>query len=149
MAWCNSKEAAHYESKHGGTLDQIVDILRARLDFIGVDWAVQDDDDDNEDKEQSGGDADAADPSTKQQRPVKLLDYACGTGVGMSALCLVLLSSACVAPRCRPRIGRPSIPAASLVARDAGRAFSVLAVAAVSAESTWLHALHSPAATRR
>jgi hypothetical protein len=60
----DSKEASTYDSKHERGLGQILDHIRGRLDFIGVDW-VDDDDDDAED-----------DPD----KSVRLLDYACGTG---------------------------------------------------------------------
>lgn len=53
-----------YDTKHGKTLDEIVEKVRARLDFIGVDWVEEDE-----------GDGDYG--TTK---PVRLLDYACGTG---------------------------------------------------------------------
>ncbi len=65
-----SVEAASYDQKHEKTLNQLVEEIRARLDFIGADW-VGDGDEDEDDNNN------AAEP----QRPVRLLDYACGTGV--------------------------------------------------------------------
>ncbi|GAB1312285.1 hypothetical protein MFIFM68171_02495 [Madurella fahalii] len=59
------KEAASYDSKHGKTLDQIIEEIRARLDFFGVDWV---DDDYDKDNDKTDG------------KTVRLLDYACGTG---------------------------------------------------------------------
>jgi hypothetical protein len=43
-------------------LDQLVDALRGKMDFIGADWVTE------------SGDAD-------KKKRVKLMDYACGTGV--------------------------------------------------------------------
>ncbi|EAA36317.3 S-adenosyl-L-methionine-dependent methyltransferase [Neurospora crassa] len=59
-----NNEAAAYDAKHAKTLDRIVEEIRARLDFIGVEWVDEDAD--------SGS--------------VRLLDYACGTGVVSRAL---------------------------------------------------------------
>jgi hypothetical protein len=59
-----SKEAAEYDQKHAKTHEQLMEELRARLGFIGVEWV---------------GDESTED-STK--RSVRLLDYACGTGFG-------------------------------------------------------------------
>ncbi|KAK3943976.1 S-adenosyl-L-methionine-dependent methyltransferase [Diplogelasinospora grovesii] len=60
-----NNEAASYDSKHEKTLNQLMEELRSRLDFIGVDWAEEDHDD----------------LETSARRPVRLLDYACGTGL--------------------------------------------------------------------
>lgn len=49
--------------------------IRARLDFIGVDW-VDDDDDGNEEVGEAKGD------KAQEKKTVRLLDYACGTGTG-------------------------------------------------------------------
>lgn len=74
-----NKEAASYDSKHEKTLDQIIREIRARLDFIGVDWAEDNDEDEDE------GDEEAS-KETTLKRKVRLLDYACGTGVVSRAL---------------------------------------------------------------
>lgn len=50
--------------------------IQERLDFIGVDW-VADEDDGNDQGNSSGSSAAASAPS----REVRLLDYACGTGL--------------------------------------------------------------------
>ncbi|KAK3337499.1 methyltransferase-like protein [Cercophora scortea] len=71
-------EAASYDAKHEKTLSQIVEEIRSRLDFIGADWVDDDDDDDDDDKQSEN----AAPPA----RAVRLLDYACGTGVVSRAL---------------------------------------------------------------
>lgn len=74
-----SKLAAEYDARHEKTLNKLIEEIRARVDFIGVDWADEEDDDDN-----NGGDgAEKKDAAAK--RSVRLLDYACGTGVGESA----------------------------------------------------------------
>lgn len=75
--WPSSKEAASYDSKHGKTLDQIIDEIRARLDFLGVDWV------DDDDKDETDGKGEEKNVPV-QKKTVRLLDYACGTGVGMS-----------------------------------------------------------------
>ncbi|KAK3331116.1 S-adenosyl-L-methionine-dependent methyltransferase [Apodospora peruviana] len=69
-----NNEAAAYDAKHEKTLGHIVDEIRTRLDFIGLDWV--DDDDDSGDSENKKSPAKA----------VRLLDYACGTGVVSRAL---------------------------------------------------------------
>ena len=56
--------------------------IRERVGFIGVDWVDQDED------EAEGKD----EKEVKEVKEVRLLDYACGTGVGklfFSALCLM------------------------------------------------------------
>ncbi|KAM7201402.1 methyltransferase [Naviculisporaceae sp. PSN 640] len=72
-----NNEAANYDARHEKTLSQIVEEIRARLDFIGVDW-VDDDDSEEEDgkkkEQESSG------------KTVRLLDYACGTGAVSRAL---------------------------------------------------------------
>jgi hypothetical protein len=66
----HSKQASTYDSRHQKTLDKIVDDIRSHLNFIGDDWASDDDDSDSDDEQSQ----------TKPKRPVRLLDYACGTG---------------------------------------------------------------------
>lgn len=78
MLYLFSHIAAEYDERHGKTLDRLIEEIRARLNFIGADW-VDDDDDDN--------DVDDAGAGVKQKdespvKTVRLLDYACGTGVG-------------------------------------------------------------------
>lgn len=68
----NSGEAASYDEKHRKLNDRLTRELQARLDFIGVDWASDDDDSDEDDE----GEA-----KKKPRREVRLLDYACGTGM--------------------------------------------------------------------
>ncbi|ORY67460.1 S-adenosyl-L-methionine-dependent methyltransferase [Pseudomassariella vexata] len=63
-------EASNYDAKHEKSLRQLTEAIQARLDFIGVDW-VNDDDD-------------TADGVGSKQ--VRLLDYACGTGMISRAL---------------------------------------------------------------
>lgn len=61
-------------------MNKLIEEIRARVDFIGVDWA------DEEDDEDAGGgdDVEKKGETAQSQRSVRLLDYACGTGVGES-----------------------------------------------------------------
>ncbi|KAK4143554.1 methyltransferase [Dichotomopilus funicola] len=83
-----SELASTYDSRHGKTLDKLVEEIRARVDFLGVDWADDDDegdDDGNNDKErEEKKKAESAEAAEK--KTVRLLDYACGTGVVSRAL---------------------------------------------------------------
>ena len=75
MVSFDSEQAAEYDIKHAKTLDQLIKEIRARKDFIGVQWV---EDDDEEDEEDNDAEVDA---KHMPERPVRLLDYACGTGV--------------------------------------------------------------------
>ncbi|KAI1131047.1 S-adenosyl-L-methionine-dependent methyltransferase [Nemania abortiva] len=72
-----NEEAASYDEKHRKLNERLTRELQARLDFIGVDWASDDEDSDGEGE---GGD------NKKPRREVRLLDYACGTGMMSRAL---------------------------------------------------------------
>ncbi|KAI1108534.1 S-adenosyl-L-methionine-dependent methyltransferase [Nemania sp. NC0429] len=72
-----NEEAASYDEKHRKLNDRLTRELQARLDFIGVDWASDDDDSDDEDER---------DARERPRREVRLLDYACGTGMMSRAL---------------------------------------------------------------
>ncbi|KAI0487402.1 S-adenosyl-L-methionine-dependent methyltransferase [Xylaria cf. heliscus] len=72
-----NEEASSYDEKHRKLHDRLTRELQARLDFIGVDWAS-----DDEDSSEEGGDKN----NGKSKRQVKLLDYACGTGMMSRAL---------------------------------------------------------------
>ncbi|KAK3298160.1 S-adenosyl-L-methionine-dependent methyltransferase [Chaetomium fimeti] len=74
-----NKLAAEYDSRHEKTLGKLIEEIRARVDFIGVDWADEDDEDNN------GGDGGEKKDVTAK-KSVRLLDYACGTGVVSRAL---------------------------------------------------------------
>ncbi|KAJ2975174.1 hypothetical protein NUW58_g8432 [Xylaria curta] len=73
-----NEEAAKYDDKHRKLNDRLTRELQARLDFIGVDWASDDEGSDNEGED--GG------HEKKPRREVRLLDYACGTGMMSRAL---------------------------------------------------------------
>ncbi|KAH8166405.1 hypothetical protein CIB48_g1878 [Xylaria polymorpha] len=79
-------EAASYDDKHRKLNERLTRELQARLDFIGVDWA-SDDEDSNEEGEND-------DNKKKPRREVRLLDYACGTG--MMSRALVPYTTQCV-----------------------------------------------------
>jgi len=65
-----NEAASTYNSKFGKTILQIIEEIQARRNWIGVDWI-----DDSEDES-----------SSKPQKTVRLLDYACGTGLVSRAL---------------------------------------------------------------
>ncbi|KAL2150043.1 hypothetical protein VTH82DRAFT_7719 [Thermothelomyces myriococcoides] len=83
-----SKLAAEYDERHKKTLDRLIEEIRSRLDFIGVAWVDDDEDDDNSNNSAVGGDtaARANKSNGTPNRTVRLLDYACGTGVVSRAL---------------------------------------------------------------
>ena len=65
-----SEAASTYNSKFSKTILQIIEEIQTRRDWIGVDWV-------NEHENESSG---------KPQKTVRLLDYACGTGL-VSRVC--------------------------------------------------------------
>ncbi|KAI0021440.1 S-adenosyl-L-methionine-dependent methyltransferase [Xylariomycetidae sp. FL0641] len=67
-----NEEAANYDAKHSKLNERLTREIQDRLDFIGVDWVSTDDEDD-----EAGG---------KPKKEVRLLDYACGTGMMSRAL---------------------------------------------------------------
>jgi hypothetical protein len=59
----------------------LIEEIRERIDFIGADWVEDDDEEDGEAEKKDEG---------CPKKSVRLLDYACGTGVGKSSrLCLL------------------------------------------------------------
>ncbi|KAJ3569906.1 hypothetical protein NPX13_g5916 [Xylaria arbuscula] len=72
-----NEEAASYDDKHRKLNERLTRELQARLDFIGVDWASDDEDSDDGEREEN---------DKKPRREVRLLDYACGTGMMSRAL---------------------------------------------------------------
>ena len=66
-----SENASTYNTKFQKTIQQIIDEIQARRDWIGVDWV----EDTSENEDESG-------TVTKDlKKTVRLLDYACGTGL--------------------------------------------------------------------
>ncbi|KAI1141025.1 S-adenosyl-L-methionine-dependent methyltransferase [Hypoxylon sp. FL0543] len=78
-----SEEAATYDSKHGKLNERLTKEIQARLDWIGVNWASTDTDSDESDDESKP--AEVPKPF-QRRREVRLLDYACGTGMMSKAL---------------------------------------------------------------
>ncbi|KAI8627065.1 S-adenosyl-L-methionine-dependent methyltransferase [Xylariaceae sp. FL1651] len=76
-----NEEAASYDDKHRKLNERLTRELQARLEFIGVDWA-SDDEGESEDE----NDKEAVKEDSKPRREVRLLDYACGTGMMSRAL---------------------------------------------------------------
>ncbi|KAG9247179.1 S-adenosyl-L-methionine-dependent methyltransferase [Calycina marina] len=71
-----NEAASTYNAKFSKTILQIIDKIQARRDWIGVDW-IEDSSEDSENSNSS-----AANPSAGNEgKTVKLLDYACGTGL--------------------------------------------------------------------
>jgi hypothetical protein len=62
-----------YNTQFSKTIEQVIDEIQARKDWIGVDWVEEDDDEGEE-------------SSAAAKRTVRLLDYACGTGL-VSRVC--------------------------------------------------------------
>ncbi|KAL2255619.1 hypothetical protein VTK26DRAFT_3000 [Humicola hyalothermophila] len=82
-----NKEAAVYDAKHEKTLDQLIVEIRARLEFMGVDWVDEDGDEDGDgDENEDGGGETKKEKGAARGKSVRLLDYACGTGVVSRAL---------------------------------------------------------------
>ncbi|KAK1518880.1 methyltransferase domain-containing protein [Colletotrichum costaricense] len=75
-----NKLAAEYDTKYEKTILQLEKEIRKRKDFIGADWVIDDDDDDDSESES------AAQLMAANGRSVRLLDYACGTGLISRAL---------------------------------------------------------------
>lgn len=74
-----SEAASTYNTKFSKTIQQIIDEIQARKDWIGVDWVEDTSEDEDE--------------SIPPEKTVKLLDYACGTGL-VSRVCMIILISA-------------------------------------------------------
>lgn len=70
----DSNEAATYDARQETALAHITESIRERLGFLGVNWAEDDDDSGDGQEAQQGAKA------KPHKRPVRLLDYACGTG---------------------------------------------------------------------
>ncbi|CAG8950128.1 hypothetical protein HYFRA_00008363 [Hymenoscyphus fraxineus] len=76
--WNPSENASTYNTKFSKTITQIIAEIQARTAWIGVDWIEDTSDSENEETTTSS--------STAPQRTVRLLDYACGTGLVSRAL---------------------------------------------------------------
>ncbi|TEA20981.1 putative methyltransferase [Colletotrichum sidae] len=87
-----NKLAAEYDAKYERTVLQLEREISKRKDFVGADWVEDDDEDEDEDSgsdddEQQRQSADAVGTSSgDRSRSVRLLDYACGTGLISRAL---------------------------------------------------------------
>ncbi|KAI1080491.1 S-adenosyl-L-methionine-dependent methyltransferase [Whalleya microplaca] len=74
------EEAAVYDAKHAKVNERLTEKIQSRLDFIGVDWASDDEDDDGSESADES-DEKLKKSTSKPKREVRLLDYACGTGM--------------------------------------------------------------------
>ncbi|KAJ1324308.1 methyltransferase domain-containing protein [Microdochium nivale] len=72
-----NKEAATYDTRHVELIQKLTTAIRDNVDFIGADWKKK--------KATTGTATDEA-GSGEQKPPVRLLDYACGTGMVSRAL---------------------------------------------------------------
>ncbi|CAJ2503591.1 Uu.00g109850.m01.CDS01 [Anthostomella pinea] len=88
-------EATNYDSKHRKLNERLTRELQARLAFIGVDWVSDDDEGDESDEDEDEDEKvkesrkrrkKGAERSDENRREVRLLDYACGTGMISRAL---------------------------------------------------------------
>lgn len=70
-------QAATYDARHEKTLAQLMEEIRSRLDLIGADWVDDDEDEDEDDGVKEAGKKE----ESKSKKSVRLLDYACGTGL--------------------------------------------------------------------
>ena len=61
LSYNDSDIAKDYEERHGKAFEELVNHVRSLKDFIGADWVSEDDE--------------------KPTKEVRLLDYACGTGL--------------------------------------------------------------------
>lgn len=79
----HSKLASEYDSRFEKTVAQLIEEIQKRRYFISVDWV--EDDSEDEDKDETGGDDGQEKKATKaktdDQPAIRLLDYACGTGL--------------------------------------------------------------------
>ncbi|KAK1993905.1 methyltransferase domain-containing protein [Colletotrichum falcatum] len=83
-----NKLAAEYDARYEKTTLQLEREVRKRKEFIGADWVVdedEDEDDDDDDGGEDGSDRPVQLSATESKR-IKLLDYACGTGLISRAL---------------------------------------------------------------
>lgn len=84
-----SEEASTYDAKHSKLNERLIEEIQARLDWIGVKWANADDDDDSSqgddehehERDGSEGGPEKSHKSAQPRKEVRLLDYACGTGM--------------------------------------------------------------------
>ncbi|KAI1771658.1 S-adenosyl-L-methionine-dependent methyltransferase [Hypoxylon cercidicola] len=85
-----NEEASSYDAKHSKLNERLTEEIQARLDWIGVEWAdIDDDDDSSEDEDEPDKSEDGPEKRHKSSQPkreVRLLDYACGTGMMTRAL---------------------------------------------------------------
>ncbi|KAI1392191.1 S-adenosyl-L-methionine-dependent methyltransferase [Hypoxylon trugodes] len=83
-----NEEASTYDSRHSKLNERLTKEIQARLDWIGVDWAVNDDTDDDsvEDADEDTNRPEEEFGPAKAKKEVRLLDYACGTGMMSRAL---------------------------------------------------------------
>ena len=84
-----SEAASTYNTKFGKIVLQIIDEIQSRREWIGVDW-IEDSSSSEDESECSSSVVKSEDQ--KSGKTVRLLDYACGTGL-VSRVCLLKLSS--------------------------------------------------------
>ncbi|KAH7358628.1 methyltransferase domain-containing protein [Plectosphaerella cucumerina] len=77
-----NKLASDYDSRFEKTVTQLIDEIQKRRYFISVDWI----EDDSDDEDEIEGRAAAVKDKKDEQAPIRLLDYACGTGLVSRAL---------------------------------------------------------------
>ncbi|KAI2464743.1 S-adenosyl-L-methionine-dependent methyltransferase [Annulohypoxylon bovei var. microspora] len=86
-----NEEASTYDSKHSKLNERLTKEIQSRLAWIGVDWVVADDEDDSDGDSDEGENENDREgtkelKSDQDKKKVRLLDYACGTGMMSRAL---------------------------------------------------------------
>ncbi|OTB07344.1 hypothetical protein M426DRAFT_20052 [Hypoxylon sp. CI-4A] len=86
-----NEEASTYDAKHSKLDRRLTQEIQARLDWIGVDWAPTEEDDDDSDDSDESDSGNESKPEEERaaappRREVRMLDYACGTGMMSRAL---------------------------------------------------------------
>lgn len=85
LRYDKSETASTYNSKFSKIHAQIIAEVQARLEWIGADW-IDNSDSESDDADGKEGASSAAKTAEHEDRKVRFLDYACGTG-SMTRVC--------------------------------------------------------------
>ncbi|KAH8597863.1 S-adenosyl-L-methionine-dependent methyltransferase [Bisporella sp. PMI_857] len=81
-----NEEASTYNKRFSKTILQVIDEIQDRRDWIGVDWLEESSEDGSEDGSKAKPSSAAHSTDVHEEKTVRLLDYACGTGLVSRAL---------------------------------------------------------------